>query len=102
MRSETGIPYNRLERVQRFVFEYLLSHPCVDCQQKNPIVLEFYHLPDQKFPVVDEIDIAIPLDVLENNLNQCIVRCENCNRIKMHKGESWYRVDLLVQLELVI
>ena len=102
MNSNSGIPYNRLDRVQRFVFEHLLSHPCVDCQEKNPLVLEFYHLHNRKLPDVDEIDITIPLETLESSLNKCIVRCENCNRIKMYKGESWCRVDLLVQLELSI
>src|SRR5580693_7689883 len=38
----------RAERNQAWIYEYLLQHPCVDCGEKDPLVLEFDHIGDDK------------------------------------------------------
>ena len=39
----------RLERT-RFLVEFFRSHPCVDCGERDPVMLEFDHLGDKAFP----------------------------------------------------
>lgn len=68
---------------QRFKLrtEYLLAHPCVDCGESDPIVLEFDHIRGEK-----DRDIAYmiltncPLGRIKAEIAKCEVRCANCHR----------------------
>jgi hypothetical protein len=40
----------RLERT-RYLLDYFASHPCVDCGESDPVVLEFDHLRDKSFSI---------------------------------------------------
>lgn len=69
------------ERNRQFVFEYLNSHPCVDCGEDDPIVLEFDHVRGKKY-----LDVCIvsrwgaSLKKLQSEIDKCEVRCCNCHR----------------------
>lgn len=75
------------------LYEYYKSHPCVDCGESNPIVLEFDHRDG-----VDKIDTVGQLvwdgyswDKVQNEIDKCDVRCANCHRIRTAKQQSWYK-----------
>lgn len=81
------------DRNRQYVLEYLENHPCVDCGEKDPIVLEFDHVRDKLFDVSDIKRSAYSLKTIEEEIKKCEVRCANCHRRITHKR----RVDLVIQ-----
>ncbi|SRR5581483_351277 len=69
----------RLE-LQEFVFEYLKTHPCVDCGNNDPLVLSFDHIEGSKRKEISLLlKNAISLDKLIQEIDKCEVRCANCH-----------------------
>lgn len=58
---------------------YFHNHPCVDCGETDPIVLEFDHLQDKKFAISAGIRNRNWADVLDE-IAKCEVVCANCHR----------------------
>ena len=74
------------ERNRNYVLEYLRSHPCIDCEEGDIIVLEFDHVKGEK---ICEISTAAnsgwSLERLKKEIEKCEVRCANCHRRATHK-----------------
>ena len=74
---------NRAERdrKRRLVAEYLESHPCVDCGESDPVVLEFDHVRGGK---VDNVATMMTQNAswvkVWREIQKCDVRCANCHR----------------------
>ena len=82
---------NRLVNKSRdYVYEYLLSHPCIMCGETNPIVLEFDHRnPDEKDGNVSEL-FKFSLEKVKAEIAKCDVLCANCHRIKTaQQFDTW-------------
>lgn len=67
--------------------EYLLEHPCVDCGEADPVVLEFDHLRDKKHDI-SQMDTYMWDTVLEE-IVKCEVCCANCHRRRTAKQFGW-------------
>lgn len=76
------------QRNKEFVKSYLLQHPCVDCNESDPIVLEFDHLRDKTAEVCDLVHRAVSIERLEEEISKCEVRCANCHRRITHIRRS--------------
>lgn len=67
------------------LYEYLLEHPCVDCGETDPVVLEFDHVRGEKLADItrmgDRSGAAIQAEIAK-----CEVRCANCHRRKHFAG----------------
>jgi hypothetical protein len=61
------------------VYHYLLEHPCVDCGETDPIVLEFDHNGD-KFMTVSAMKVNYSQGKLLAEIAKCEVRCVKCHR----------------------
>jgi hypothetical protein len=72
-----------------FVFDYLREHPCVDCGEKDLIVLEFDHVRGEKIMEV-RMMIGHSLERIQTEIAKCEVRCANCHRRKTVKQLGWY------------
>jgi len=67
---------------------YFKEHPCVDCGETDPVVLEFDHTdPTDKEESVSNL-LGGSLERLIKEVEKCEVRCANCHRRK-HYSDSW-------------
>jgi hypothetical protein len=79
----------RAERKQKII-EYLQSHPCADCGEMDPVVLEFDHLDNKSFDISD--GHMKPWKVFQDEINKCEVVCANCHKRRTAKrAGNWYK-----------
>lgn len=83
----------RRKRVREIIIDYLLSHPCIDCGEKDILVLEFDHRGDKKFAISDFRHQNIEL--IKAEINKCEVRCANCHRRKTAVDFKWNKLKYL-------
>jgi hypothetical protein len=81
--------------VRAYVVEYLQSHPCVDCRESDPIVLEFDHVRGTKRGDVAQMIRACSLERVKEEIAKCDVRCANCHRRATAKRGGWSKIALL-------
>jgi hypothetical protein len=62
-----------------YLIAYLREHPCVDCGESDPMVLEFDHLRDKKFSISQGLQSRNWQSVLDE-IAKCEVVCANCHR----------------------
>jgi hypothetical protein len=67
-----------LERT-RWLIDYFKAHPCVDCDEMDPIVLEFDHLREKSFAIGAELSRR-SWDSILLEIEKCEVVCANCHR----------------------
>jgi len=77
---------NAAKRTQKVVeertlmlLEYFRNHPCADCGERDPVVLEFDHLGEKNFALSYGIRNHNWQRVLEE-IARCDVVCSNCHR----------------------
>lgn len=82
---------SRRDDNRKLMLEYLSEHPCVDCGESNPVVLEFDHRGDKKGNISNMVNNYAWVNIL-NEIGKCDVRCANCHRIKTARDFGWYRL----------
>lgn len=70
---------------RQFLLEYLTTHPCVDCSESDPIVLEFDHVKGEKIGDIKKMVDSYSIESLKKEIEKCEVRCANCHRRMTHK-----------------
>ena len=89
---KSNIEQARTEAHQ-FVRNYLSTHPCIDCGEANPIVLEFDHVRGQKRLTISQLCArGYTIEVIAVEIDKCVVRCGNCHRRKTSAEKGWFRL----------
>ena len=81
------------DRNREFVWTHLLSHPCVDCAEADPVVLQFDHLGDKWQTISQLIANAYSLLALKTEMAKCEVVCANCHTRRTAMRASHWRVQ---------
>ena len=81
--------YKKLAR--QWIFDYLKSHPCADCGESDPVVLEFDHRSDKKMNIAEMIGTGYSVETIQTEVAKCDVRCSNCHKRKTAKDFGWYK-----------
>jgi hypothetical protein len=82
----------RLERTRQLL-EYFATHPCVDCGESDPIVLEFDHLRDKTFAVAAKL-VDYRWERILEEIEKCEVVCANCHRRRTARRRGALRLLL--------
>lgn len=84
---------NRRKEIQKYLLSYLQNHPCVDCGENDPVVLEFDHIKGTKlFVVGSSPSRGVSTKTLEEEISKCQIRCANCHKRKTAKESNSYKI----------
>jgi 5-methylcytosine-specific restriction endonuclease McrA len=86
-----------LERT-RYLIEFFAVHPCVDCGETDPVVLEFDHLRDKKFAIGPALSQKSWNSILDE-MEKCEVVCANCHRRRTARRRGALRAVLTANTE---
>lgn len=80
-----------IARNRKYIWDYLKTHPCVDCGETEPAVLDFDHVRDKKINNISEMmGTGFSYKTLTAEVRKCEVRCANCHRRKTARQQGWY------------
>lgn len=82
------------------VIDYFKLHPCVDCGETDPLVLEFDHIDvDTKDNDVCSMicQDKVHWHIIEKEISKCEVRCANCHRRKTAKQCNSIKYQLMLE-----
>lgn len=70
---------------------YLQDHPCVDCGEADPVVLEFDHVRGEKLECVSLMRRSgYEWTTILTEIAKCEVRCANCHRrVTSRRAGNW-------------
>lgn len=91
--------FNTSRRVQANVnraksYEYRRNVGCIDCGERDPVVLDFDHRGDKKFHISNRVS-SMRWEKLLLEVVKCDVRCSNCHRKKTATEQGWYKNIIL-------
>jgi hypothetical protein len=77
--------------LREYLWNYLLTHPCIDCGEKDPVVLEFHHLGEKDMAISEMVTRITSIERLEEELRKTTVLCANCHRKITAQERGWFR-----------
>jgi 5-methylcytosine-specific restriction endonuclease McrA len=86
------------KRNLQFIVDYLQGAACVDCGERDPVVLDFDHVGAKRDDVVQLAYREYSIASLEREIAECQIRCANCHRRSTIEQQGHFRHHLLQPL----
>lgn len=77
---------------RKWIWKYFEEHPCIDCGERDPVVLEFDHRSREGklFEVGGALGQRGWQSILKE-IEKCDVRCANCHKRRTAKQRDFYK-----------
>jgi len=76
---------------REYVYQYLSTHPCSECGESDPMVLEFHHRGEKARDVSYLTAAGYSVATIQAEIDKCDVLCANCHRRHTMKERGWFR-----------
>lgn len=77
----------------RFLLKYAYERGCIDCGERNPLLLEFDHEEALGNKVSNISNLRCrSLNIIKEELDKCVVRCVACHRMKTAIDFGYYNL----------
>ncbi len=88
--------WNRKQKeiLSKYLFDRLSKSQCIDCNEKDILVLEFDHLQNKKLGIAEMYKNRYSLQKVEEEINKCVIRCANCHRRKTAKETGFWKFKM--------
>jgi hypothetical protein len=83
----------RQRELRAYVLGFLREHPCVDCSERDPVVLEFDHVGQKTAAISALVSATARVAVIDVEMAKCEVVCANCHRRRTARRGPWRRAD---------
>jgi len=91
-----------MDNLTKHILTYLQGHPCIDCGESDPLVLDFDHVRgNKKTGVCTLVSNAVGWSQILREIRKCDVRCANCHRRKTARERCTARFRLLTSNRLL-
>lgn len=80
---------NERQIKREYLWKYLEEHPCVDCNEKDIVVLTFDHRENKSRNISDMIAWGSSFTQFINEIAKCEIRCANCHLRKTAIQQRW-------------
>ena len=92
-RRNNALEARRVREAQDFVLAFLRAHPCLDCGERDTVVLELDHVGPKRAEVSTLVRRGVLEPVLLAEMARCEIVCANCHRRRTAKRQGWWRID---------
>lgn len=87
---------NQTKKIKKTIFDFLKTHPCVDCGESNPLVLEFDHKENKILAIATMVQNKPSIKSILKEIEKCEIRCANCHRKKTAKEQNNWKLAFLI------
>jgi transcription elongation factor Elf1 len=82
--SDKKLVHQNKQELKKRLKEIKETSGCIDCGEKNHIVLDFDHLQDKKYNISRMIHDGFSWAAIKKEIAKCEVVCANCHRIRTY------------------